>query len=171
MQRGRRHPVAGRDAAGGADHAQRRALQQYLPQQMAARHARHPQQRKLAAAAQHRQRLAGKHQKRAGKQRDQRQHIQVDAVSARHIGGARLLIGGLERQRAALQFAVQCGLEGGAIDAVGQLQLDARQLADAPEAPLRGADVHHRDALSGARPQQAARHPQTDGAAARAQRN
>jgi len=40
------------------------------------------------------------------------------------------------------------------------LQIDARQLAEAREAPLCGRDVHHRDALPGPRPDDAARHAQ-----------
>ena len=71
--------------------------------------------------------------------------------------------------QAAAEFALQIALEGLAIDALGQLQVDARQLAEATEAPLQRADVHHRQALAGARAPQAAGHPQRDVAAAGAQ--
>ena len=57
-------------------------IEQDLAQQRAAFHAQHAQQGELAAPAQHRQGLRGKHQEGAGEQGHQRQYRQVDAVGA-----------------------------------------------------------------------------------------
>jgi hypothetical protein len=49
----------------------------------------------------------------------------------------------------AFEVGRQRAFEGGAVDAVAQFQVDARQLAELVEAPLQRADVHHADALAG----------------------
>ncbi len=175
MEGGGGQRIAGADAEQGAQHAQAAAFEQHLAQQLAALEAQHPQQRELAAPAHHRQRLRRKHEEGAGEQRHQRQDRQVDPVGAAHIRGAAFLLGVVrlpDREAARpglVELRCEIALEGGAIDAVAQLEVDPRQLAQPVETPLGGADVHHRQALAGARPLHRTGHAQAHFAGASTQ--
>ena len=172
-----RHGITAGDAESRADHAQAGAFQQHLAQQLSPLHAQHAQQRELAAAADDGQRLRGKHQKGARKQGDEGQHRQVDPVGAAEVIVAAILVfvirlAHLETPRVSgFQCAREIGLEGVAVDALAQFQIDARQLAQLVEAPLRRADIHHGDALAGARALQRTGHAQRHLARTRLQGN
>ena len=77
----------GRRRAGDAD---QRAFGEHQAAAAAPRvDAERAQQRELRAAPRDRQRLRREHQQRAGEQRDQRQHVEVDAIRARHAARSR----------------------------------------------------------------------------------
>ena len=112
--------------------------------------AEHAQQRVLAAAPRHLQRLRREHQEAAGEQRHHREHVEVHAVGARRIG-ARLLQAlerrGMHAGRQQRRDRARSRLR----ESRSRLQahVDAVELAQAAEAPLRGGDVGERaDALA-----------------------
>ena len=151
MQRRAGQGRAQRQPGQAARHAQQGRFGQHQRQPLARRGTQHGQQRKLRPALRHAEGQHREHEKRPGEQRHQRQHRQVDAVGAREVAhplrriarlGQRGLCGpagqGLQRL-----------LEGAAVGAGLQLQVDAGELAHAAQQVLRGANVHHRQRCAG----------------------
>jgi hypothetical protein len=85
--------------------------------------------------------LQRKHQKGAGEQRHQRQHVQVHAVGARQVRHARGFRIGRDERYAGGQFQLRRQRLGRGTGP--QLQLDARQPAQPVEPPLCKAEVHY----------------------------
>ncbi len=137
-----------------AGHAEDRRLDHQQPLQLAGRDSRHPQERQLRAARDRRLRLQREHEEAAGEQRHQRQHVQVDAIGARQVRHpCRFRVGARDRHAGRqLQRPRQ------AVDrrSRGELHVDARQLAEPVEPPLRVTEVHHADHLPCARAGQGA---------------
>ena len=81
--------IARRQADEAPGHADQRAFGDDQHHEPPARHAEHAQQRELRAPPDHRERLRREHQQPAGEQRDQREHVEVDAIRARQAGARR----------------------------------------------------------------------------------
>ncbi len=116
-----------------AGHADQRAFGHDQQREMPARDPQHAQQRKLRAPPHDRMRLRRKHQQTAGEERDQRQHVEVDAVRSRQAGarGDRRLRaedGETRRQHRAQAFGERCRVDTGA-----QPQVDPAQQSEAIE--------------------------------------
>ena len=141
-RRARSRSATPSSAAQRAQHARpRRSTSRATPPRSQAQHA---QQRMLAAPARHFQRLRREHQETAGEQRHQREHVQVDAVGARQVGAGLLHRVQRRHVRAGRQQRGDLRAHRLAVGARREAQVDAVQLAQPPEAPLRGGDVGER---------------------------
>ena len=85
-----------------AQNAQRQGLKQHQSHALTRRGTQHGQQRKLRRTLRHAERQYREHQKCPGKQSHQRQHREIDAVGARHLAHALLVVAGLLNQHLAL---------------------------------------------------------------------
>jgi hypothetical protein len=74
------------DPQNAAHSAQERAFDNDQRDEPPARHSQHAEERKLRAAAHDRKRLGREHEQAAREQRDQGQHLQVDAVGTGQAG-------------------------------------------------------------------------------------
>jgi len=98
----------------------------------------------LAAAAGSLERLRGEDQEAAGKERDHCEHIEIHAVRARGIAASllerlhRCSVDAWRQQR--LHAADECG----AVGALRKAHVEAIELAQPLEAPLRAGDVDER---------------------------
>ena len=154
VQRQARDRGPEQQAERAADHAEDRRLDHEQRLQLAGRDARHPQERQLRAARDRRLRLQREHEEAAGEQRHQRQHVQVDAIGARQVRHPRGLgIGACDRHAGRQLQRPRQAVDG---RSRGELHVDARQLAEPVEPPLRVTEVHHADHLPRARAGQGA---------------
>ena len=143
-----------REAECAADDAEQGCFDDEEPLQLARGHAGHPQVGQLRAAGDRRLGLQREYEEAAGEQRHQRQHVQIDPVRARQVGHSRRFgvgagDGHARRQVQGVRQSVDRG-------AGRELEVDARQLADTVEPPLRVAEIHHADQLARARTRQRA---------------
>ncbi len=136
-----------REANDGADRADDGAFGQHLRDKTAAIDAEDAEQRELRAAPRNRKRLRRVDQERAGEQRHQRQHVEIDAVGARETVGAACFglltdeLGiGRQQRRDGCAHARR-------VHAGREFQVDAVQPSERIEPPLRIGDVHDGDAL------------------------
>ena len=105
-QRDTRDRIASRQANQRAHNAQGRALAQQLAGERPFLQAERAEQRELAQPPRHRERLRRIDEETAGQQRDQREHVEVDAIGARKrvaapalgLGIAELRVGGQDRR-------------------------------------------------------------------------
>ena len=109
-RRDRRRPDANRDSRDRiaarqpdqrADNAQDRALAQQLAGERPLLQAERAEQRELTQPPRHRERLRRIDEEPAGQQRDQREHVEVDAIGARQRVAAPALGVGIAELRAA----------------------------------------------------------------------
>src|SRR5204863_492545 len=98
----------------------------------------------LAAAAGGLERLCGKDQEATGEERDHRQHIEVDAIGARWIGARLLERVERRRVRARRQERLDAAEHRGALRSLCEAHVEAIQLTESLEAPLRRSDVDER---------------------------
>src|SRR5256885_10753252 len=98
----------------------------------------------LAAAAGSLERLRGKDQEATGEERDHRQHIEVDAIGARWIGARLLERLERRRMRACRQERLDAAEHRGALRSLCEAHVEAIQLTEPLEAPLRRSDVDER---------------------------
>ncbi len=154
------------DAEQRAGDAECGALADERALQLAARHPERPQQCERSASAQHRQRLRREDQERAGPQRDQRQHIQIDPIGARHGDGTVALDLRRHGHDARGQASRESAAKGLDVDALAEAQIDAIQPANLIERPLRRGNVHQPERLRIGSLRQNAEHAQRLGRAA-----
>jgi hypothetical protein len=98
----------------------------------------------LAAPACRLQRLRREHQEAAGEERDHREHVQIHAVGSRRVAARLLqrLDGGNVRAR--WKHRADCLQDGAPVGAARKVHVEAVELAQAIEAPLRRRDVGQR---------------------------
>ena len=135
------------DARGRAGESEQGAFAEEGELELAPRDAERAQQAEGSAPPQGRQRLRREHEERARPQRDQRQHVQIDAVRARDRRGAVAL--GLRRdgERPRRQMAIERAAEDSASTPGLQREVDAIQAPELAEQPLRRGDVHDAERL------------------------
>jgi len=139
-----------------AEAADRRALDDDLAQQMARRPAECAQQGEFATPAHDGQHLCREHQESAREQRNEREHVEIDAVGTREVAGTHVGILGDGHEHAIGQHCGEARPHRLDIAAGLQADGDARQLAEPRETPLRRAEVQRREALARPRTRQAA---------------
>ena len=100
----------------------------------------------LGAPAGHFERLRRKNEEPAGKQRDQRKHVQVDAIRAREIGALLFQLLDFRHRSAGRQQRGDLLAHCCSVGARRETQVDAVQHADPAEAPLRRGNVGQRGA-------------------------
>src|SRR5438046_4964743 len=98
----------------------------------------------LAAAACGFERLRGKDEEAAGEERNHREDVEVHTVSARRIGARLLQAFDRCRVNAGWQQRLDLLDEGRTVRTLGQANVQAVELAQAAEAPLRRRDVDER---------------------------
>ena len=156
--REKRERVAEREPRRGADDAERPRFDEHQPRDATALEPQHAQQGVLTAPPRRLQRLGRENQEAAGEERDQREHIEVHPVGARRIG-ARLLERfdrrGIDAGRKEALDGFQHGV---AVRPARNAHLQPIELAEPPEAPLRGGDVDERRLAAQRRLRQDARH-------------
>jgi hypothetical protein len=167
----RRQPIMGRGIAqdqpgSRPDGAGDSALGEQPRGQLAARHPKRAQQRELRTPAQQRQHLRGKDEKGAREQRNECQHVEIEAVSARDAGAAAGFGSGRRRVRAGGQALLQLAAKRRNIGSGLRAQVQAVELPDALETPLCRCDVHNADALAVRARRQQPGDPQGDDAGA-----
>ena len=147
LQRQPDQPRTQRDAGQAAQSPQRQRFQQHQCHALAWRGPKHGQQRKLRRALGHAERQHGEHQKRSREQGHQRQHREVDAVGARHLAHALLIVAGLLDQYLVLpgRQGVQGGGHLAAAGAVGQQKVQPVDTVKQAELLLQCANVHDCD--------------------------
>ena len=145
-QRGGSQGRAQGDAQQTARQAQDCGFPQHQAQALAAGQPQHAQQGELLGAFGHTQGQHREHQKRAGEQRHQGQHAQVDAVGARQVAqaGGVILWRGQAQVLGPIRRVLQGLREGFAPHAGPQPDVDAREQAGLAKTLLRRANVHHR---------------------------
>ena len=128
MQRGSSRYVTQGETQQRADDAKGTPLKQNLTQQLPPRQPEHTQQSELVASPNDRKRLRRKYQECAGEQRHHGEHVQVDAISARHVGNADFLIYKFRDQKlsAEFQFLFKRCLECSMADTSHQFQFNTR---------------------------------------------
>ena len=111
-----------RNTGQAAQSPQRQRFQQHQCHALARRGSEYGQQRELRRALSHAERQYREHQERSREQGHQRQHREVDAVGARHLAHALLIVAGLLDQYLVLpgRQCVQGGAYLAAAGAVGQ---------------------------------------------------
>ena len=140
--------AAERDAEGCAQGADERAFEHEQARELRPRHSYDPQQRKLRAAPEQRKELCREHQEGAGKQRDEREHVEIDAISARKTRAAFAFRLGRCDEHAGRQQALERNSEICDVRARLELHIDPMELAYPTELPLSACDVHDRKALA-----------------------
>ncbi len=136
-----------RESAEAASNADERAFGRNRGNETPAGHAQHAQERELRAPPHDGKRLRGEHEQPPGEERDQRQHVEIDAVRAREAGA-----GGDARLRpfrgnAGRQDGVESTAKRIDVDAGREAQIDAGDASEPIELGLRAGDVHHSEAL------------------------
>jgi hypothetical protein len=140
-QREERATVAERDPGDAAEHAEHRRFREAEAREPGGAQAEHAQQRLLAPPARHFERLRREHEEAPGKERHHGEHVQVHAVGAGRIA-ARLLErvdgGDVDPGRQHVPYGIQDPFTA---RAAREVHVEPVQLAETPEAPLRGRDV------------------------------
>src|SRR5213075_715648 len=137
-------PIAERESQHRADGTQRGGFEQHEARDAPALQAEHAEERMLAAATRRFERLRRKDQEAAGEERHHREHVQVHPVGARRIG-ARLLEAFHRRcVRARRQQRLDLRHHRCPIGLRREAHVEAVQLTEAPEAPLRRRDIDER---------------------------
>jgi hypothetical protein len=138
---------AERHAERRTDDADESARQQRRRELLAHRHAHRVQQRDLAAAARHGQRLRRVHEERAGEERHQRECREVRTVGERQAHRVVARLAGRREAHAGRQQCAQRVLHRERVGARHQPQVHAVEPAETIEPPLRGRDVEHAERL------------------------
>ena len=120
----------------------------------------------MGAPAQDRQHLGGEHQERAGKQRNQRQHVKIEPVGTRYIRAAFQVRIGRHRLRAGGKQGREFTPEAFDIRSGAQAQVNAVDASQPLQAPLRRRDVHDGDPLPVCARRQQSRNLQFDAGSA-----
>ncbi len=155
---------AEQQAEQGAERAVQGRFGEQQPLDLAARQPDHAQEGELRASRRHALRLQRVDQERPGEERDEGQHVEVDAIGARQVRYARAGLVGELGEHARRQLPR--GGEGAGVRAAAQLQVDAREPSEAVEPPLREPEVHRGGDAAAAGPGQAADDGQRLGARA-----
>src|SRR5579859_1724244 len=130
-----------------ARHANRCALNEQLGQQAALRDAQDADERKLRPSQGYRQGLRRIDQKTAGQERDHGQHLKVHAIGAGEAVAALGCIAQGDELGVSRKEAADCSLDGRAVDARGELEVDPVQAAELTETPLCCGYVDNGEAL------------------------
>ena len=146
-QRGGRERRAEQQAEQGTERTVQRRLGEQQPLDLAARQAEDAQESELRAPRRHALRLQRVHQERAGEQRHEREHVEVDAVGARQVRHARAGFVGALDEHAGGQLPRRG--ERARVRRAAQLQVDAREPAEAVEPPLCETEIHRRGEAAG----------------------